>query len=213
MQLCNQPSGGVLERPRSGLLDVDDLCLTPPSPCPPCGLVRWCCPAPPGGTWEARLTAPPLARAPGGTARNRCRTEEEGGSARWWRGPRPPLQYPGTSGGRLAYALQEAPGSLTVLWMASGPVCGRPHDEPRAEREATAQVCLAVRLTLPDPAPALRPWRGANALAGLLPALRCPRPVFSRLGGLARCAPSPRLPHSILLVAQADDGRGGAAIA
>src|SRR3989442_2521220 len=88
------------------------------------------------------------------------------------------------------------------------------HDEPMAERLTTAQVFIAVRLAITHPDPSLHPGRRANALAGLLPSLRFPLPVFSRLGGCSRCAPGTRLLHIILLVAESYDfnGRASAAV-
>jgi hypothetical protein len=115
MTRCHQPSGSILERTRSGLLDAGDRGITQPDPFPPCWLVRLYVPAPHGCALEARLPAQARARAPGGTACDRCRTEEAGGSPRWVMGPRPHLPYPCTSGGRPAYDLTEAPGPLAGL--------------------------------------------------------------------------------------------------
>src|SRR5882724_2936465 len=82
-----------------------------------------------------------------------------------------------------------------------------------AERVATAQMFIDVRLTITDPDPAY-PFRcGANPLAGVLPFIRCPLPVLSRLGGCSWCAWGTRLPHIIRLVAQPEDFHGGASAA
>jgi hypothetical protein len=93
MKLFNQPSSRILERTLSRLLEAGDLCITQQYPFQPFLLVRVCFPDPYCGTLDARLTAQPLARAPGGTALDRCRAEEEGGPPRWLIGPRPQLQY------------------------------------------------------------------------------------------------------------------------
>ena len=78
------------------------------------------------------------------------------------------------------------------------------------ESVATAQMFIDVRLTITDPDPAY-PFRGrANPLACVLPCIRLPLPVLSRLGGLSRCALGTRLPHIIVLVAQSSDFHGGA---
>lgn len=82
-----------------------------------------------------------------------------------------------------------------------------------AENVTTAQVFLDVRLTIPAPAPAYPFGCGSNPLAGVLPCLRLPLPVLSRLGGRARCALSTRLPHLRVLVAQSYDAHGGSSTA
>src|SRR5712691_10854290 len=82
-----------------------------------------------------------------------------------------------------------------------------------AEHVATAQMFIDVRLTITDPDPAY-PFRcGANPLAGVLPFIRFPLPVLSRLGGFSWGAWGTRLPQRILLVAQPEDCHGGAAAA
>ena len=82
-----------------------------------------------------------------------------------------------------------------------------------AESVATAQMFIDVRLTITDPDPAY-PFRGgANPLAGVLPFIRFPLPVLSRLRGFSWCAWGTRLPHIILLVAQPEDFHGGASAA
>jgi hypothetical protein len=118
MKLFNQPSGSILERTLSGLLEACALGITQQDPFQPSWLVRPYFPDPHCGALDARLTAQAIARAPGGTAVDRCGTEEEGGSPRWLMGPCPQLQYTFTSGGRPAYDLKEAPGPLAGLGMA-----------------------------------------------------------------------------------------------
>jgi len=126
---------------------------------------------------------------------------------------RPQLQDKFIEGDSPAYHLKEASGTLAGLGMASGPIFGRTNDEPMAERVATAQMFIDVRLTITDPDPAY-PFRGgANPLAGVLPFLRFPLPVLSRLGGFSWGPWGTRLPHIILLVAQPEDFHGGASAA
>lgn len=213
MKCFNEPSGSLLERTLSGLLEACDLGITQQDPFQPFWRVRLYFPDPHCGALDARLTAQAIARAPGGTAFDCGGTAEEGGSPRWLIGPRPQLQYTCTSGGRPAYDLKEAPGPLAGLWVTEGPIFGRTNDEPMAENLTTAPVFIDVRLTLPDPAPAYPFGCGANPLAGVLPFMRLPLPVLSRLGGLARCALSTRLPHIIVLVAQSYDAHGGSSTA
>jgi len=209
MKCFNEPSGSLLERTLSGLLEACDLGITQQDPFQPFWRVRLYFPDPHCGALDARLTAQAIARAPGGTAFDCGGTAEEGGSPRWLIGQRPQLQYTCTSGGRPAYDLKEAPGPLAVRVVTEGPIFGRTNDEPMAENLTTAPVFIDVRLTIPDPAPAYPFGCGANPLAGVLPFMRLPLPVLSRLGGLARCALSTRLPHIIVLVAQSYDAHGG----
>ena len=209
----NQPSRCLRQRPRHGLRTACDCCITQPSPFPPFVRVRLWVPDVHGGTREARLVAHAIARAPRGTALTRGGAEEEGGSPRWLMRPRPPRQDHCVAGASPASHLQDASGTLAGLGRAYGPIVGRTHDEPLAERVATAPMCLDVRLTIPDPEPAY-PFRGgAHPLAGGLPWRRFPLPVLSRLGGFSRCAWSTRLPYIILLVAQPEDFHGGASAA
>jgi hypothetical protein len=159
------------------------------------------------------LTTQARARTPRGTALDRGGAEEEGGSPRWLIGPRPQLQDTCIKGDSPAYHLKEASGTLAGLGMAEGPICGRTHDEPMAERVATAQMFRDVRLTSTAPDPAYPCRGGANPLAGVLPFLRFPLPGLSRLGGCSWGAWRTRLPHIILLVAQPEDFHSGASAA
>src|SRR4029077_20814826 len=67
MKRFNQPSGRILERTRSGLLEACDLGITQQNPFQPFWLVRLYFPDPYCCALDARLTAQAIARAPGGT--------------------------------------------------------------------------------------------------------------------------------------------------
>ena len=166
----DHPACGIWQSTCTRLRKVCDIGITQQDPFQPVPNVWGCCfPDAHDGTCKRGVSAPPVARSPGGTPRHGSGTHAQVRRACRMVWPLAYLSRKLSQGDCATCRGTSAPGALPSLWMTQRAVFGCTDHKTMAQFLTTHPVCVDVRVAVGAPDPRLLPMSMLDIDDGFLP--------------------------------------------